>query len=97
MQLKISCKGVVFISKKQKLIDKLFAKQRPKDFTTGELDTLMSQCGCEKYQGGRGSGIKYIHTRTGRILSFDGPHPGNELYRYHIDSVRSFLKDVGEV
>nr|WP_297708723.1 hypothetical protein [uncultured Butyrivibrio sp.] len=39
----------------------------------------MKQCGCEKFEGGRGSGIGYYHVETKRILQFDGPHPGNEL------------------
>ena len=69
----------------------------PRSFTTAELDTLMSQCGCEKRSGGRGSGIAFCHKKTGRILSFDGPHPGNELYPYQVKMVKKFLSDVGEL
>ncbi len=35
--------------------------------------------------------------RTGRILQFDEPHPGNELYLYHIKMTVQFLKDIGEI
>lgn len=83
--------------KKDKLLDKLMQKRIPKNFTTADLDALMSQCGCEKYPGGRGSAISYFHRASGRILRFDGPHPGNELYTYQIKKVREFLSAIGEV
>ena len=83
--------------KKQDLLEKLMRKQMPKNFTKKELDALMGQCGCEKYPGGRGSAISYYHNETGRILRFDGPHPGNELYPYHIKKVRDFRVAIGEV
>lgn len=83
--------------KKEKLLDKLMQKQIPKNFTKNELDALMSQCGCVKYPGGRGSAISYYHSKSGRILRFDGPHPGNELYTYHIKKVREFLVEIEEV
>ena len=28
---------------------------------------------------------------------FDGPHPGNELYRYQIKMIIKFLGEVGEI
>jgi len=83
--------------KKADLLEKLMRKQIPKNFTKNELDSLMAHCGCEKYPGGRGSAISYYHKETGRILRFDGPHPGNELYIYHVKKVREFLSDIGEV
>lgn len=83
--------------KKDALIEKLMRKSIPKNFTKKELDSLMSKCGCEKYLGGRGSAIAYYHKTSGRILQFDGPHPGNELYPYQIKMVRQFLQEIGEV
>lgn len=83
--------------KKEVLLRKLLAKPLPANFTVHELDTLMKQCGCEKFQGGRGSGIGYVHVKSKRILQFDGPHPGKELYRYQVKMVIRFLQDVGEV
>lgn len=56
----------------------------------------MSKCNCKKSSGGRGSGLKYFHEPTGRILQFDGPHPGNELYLYQVKMVKEFLQEVGE-
>jgi len=83
--------------KKYELIRKLMRKPAPADFTTRELDLLMRKCGCIKFEGGRGSGIGYAHEETGRIIQFDGPHPGNELYRYQIKKIIAFLREVGEI
>ncbi len=83
--------------KKEKLLEKLMRTPPPRNFTKGDLDALMSQCGCAKGSGGRGSSISYYHLATKRILIFDGPHPGKELYPYQIKMVRKFLLDIGEI
>lgn len=85
------------MSKKDNLLKKLIQRPIPTSFTTRELDALMKNCGCKKFEGGRGSGIGYFHEATKRIIQFDGPHPGNELYRYQIKMVIQFLKEVGEI
>ena len=82
--------------KREDLIEKLCRKPSPKNFTKQELDALMGKCGCNKRQGGRESAIEYVH-KNGRILTFDGPHPGNELYNYQIKKVIAFLKEIGEI
>jgi len=98
MQLEISCiLGGIDVPKKETLIRKLTQKPSPRNFTINELDTLMSQCGCLKYSGGRGSSIAYFHEKSKRKLTFDGPHPGKELYRYQIKKVLDFLADIGEI
>lgn len=84
------------IPKKDDLLQKLFAKPIPKNFTVRELDQLMGKCGCEKYSAGRGSGLKYIHLESKRALTFDGPHPGNALYAYQIKKVKEFLQEIDE-
>ena len=81
---------------KEKLLKKLFQKRLPRNFTKQELNALMFQCGCLKGQGGRGSGIRFFHEATGRILAFDEPHPENELYPYQVKMTRQFLRDIGE-
>ena len=81
---------------KEKLLNKLFQKRLPRNFTKQELNALMSQCGCLKGQGGRGSGIRFFHESTGRILAFDEPHPENELYPYQVKMTRQFLREIGE-
>ena len=68
--------------KKQDLLQKLCRKPIPKNFTKSELDMLMKKCGCVKYSGGRDSSIAYFHIETKRILQFDEPHLGKELYIY---------------
>lgn len=60
--------------KKEDLIEKICRKPEPRNFTTRELDSLMKQCGCEKFSGGRGSGIGFVHMETMRVLQFDQPH-----------------------
>ena len=82
---------------KKVLIEKLFRKPYPKNFTIRELDSLMGKCNCTKGSAGRGSGVKYIHDASKRILQFDQPHPGNELYKYQVEMVKEFLKIINEV
>ena len=83
--------------KKNNLLAKLTRKPSPTDFKIRELDQLMSKCGCRKEVGGRGSGLRYVHEDTGRVLTFDGPHPGDELYRYQIKLIIKFLMELGEI
>lgn len=45
----------------------------------------------------QGSGIGFVHNETKRVLQFDQPHPGNELYGYQIKKTIQFLKDIGEI
>ena len=85
------------MSKKQKLLGKLCRKPIPKNFTKLELDALMRECRCEKFSGGRGSGIGYYHELTNRVIQFDEPHPGKELYGYQIKAVIKFLKEIKEI
>ena len=57
----------------------------------------MQQCGCKKFQGGRGSGICYYHEETNRSVQFDEPHPQNELYPYQVKRVIEFLENLGVI
>ena len=82
--------------KKKDLLEKLYRKPYPKNFTTRDLDALMNKCNCTKFQGGRGSGIGFVHNETKRVLQFDGPHPGNELYKYQIEKTKKFIEDIRE-
>lgn len=82
---------------KKELVQKLTAKRMPRNYTVRDLDALMSKCNCDKYQGGRGSGIGYRHIPTGRAIQFDAPRPGKELYAYQIKAVIEFLKAIGEI
>ena len=82
---------------KKALLDKLCRKPIVRNFTKQELDSLMGKCGCEKRSGGRGSSIRYYHRGSERILTFDGPHPENELYTYQVKKVIQFLQEIGEI
>lgn len=85
------------MSKKSKLLSKLCGRPAPRDFKVDELHSLMKQCGCVIIQGGRGSAIKFVHTVSKRVLIFDEPHPGNELYPWQIGAVKDFLISIGEI
>lgn len=80
------------MSSRQKLLERFLRYE--KGLTVANLDTLMQQHNCQKYQGGRGSGLRYVHTETGRVLTFDGPHPEKELKRFHIKKVVKFLQEL---
>lgn len=77
----------------EKMLERI--KSKPTDYTVRELDRLMSKCGCEKESGGRGSALRYVHQETGWVLTFDGPHPGSELYPYQIKKTLQFLTALG--
>lgn len=81
---------------KKKLLQKLFQKGIPKDFSLREMDQLLRKCHCIGSTGGRGSSIKYFHSKTGRVLQFDKPHPGSNLYNYHIRMLRRFIEEIDE-
>lgn len=82
---------------KEKLVRKLCSKPCPKDFTINEYIALMRKCGCEMFQGGRGSSLGFRHTKTGRKILFDLPHPRKELTGYMIIRIIQFLSEVGEL
>lgn len=52
VQLENSCKGVA-VPKKSKLLEKLLSKPASTSFAIRELDALMKQCGCEKFEVSR--------------------------------------------
>lgn len=39
--------------------------------------------------------MRYVHTKTKRVLTFDGPHPAKELKRYQVKKVCDFLDELG--
>ncbi len=82
------------MDKKAELLNKLSSKPHPRNFTVRELDQLMRMCGCIKFESRRGSGIGYLYPPTNQKVQFDRPHPGNELYLYHVKKVIRFLESV---
>ena len=81
---------------KDKLIRKLTSTPAPRGFTIKDYESLMLKCNCEKYQGGRGSGVGFRH-KSGRKIIFDLPHPRKELSKRMIEKVIRFLEDTGEL
>ena len=80
----------------RKTVAEAVSKKLPRNFTKHDLEALLSHCGCTNGQGGRGSGIRFFHRESGRIIAFDEPHPENELYPYQIKMVRRFVTEIGE-
>jgi hypothetical protein len=79
------------MSKRQKLLERL--KQKPKDFTWEELNTVLTQLGYRESKAGKtgGSRRKFIHPEAPPIL-LHKPHPGNIIKTYIIDDVLEMLK-----
>ncbi len=81
------------MGKKDKLIDRLLKK--PKDFTFGEMVSLLSYLGYELKQGGTGSGVKFIKKDSNEVINFHKPHPNGILRRYVLDQVIEKLRKDG--
>jgi predicted RNA binding protein YcfA (HicA-like mRNA interferase family) len=80
------------MSQQAKLLERL--KRKPKDFTWGELETVLEGFG---YQQERGSGSrrKFIHPETGAMISLHEPHPRKVLKAYQIRDVVDHLREEG--
>jgi hypothetical protein len=78
------------MSRQVKLLDRL--KKKPKNFTWGELVTVMEGFG---YQLERGSGSRrrFIHTETLAIMNIHEPHPQKELKAYQVKFVLNHLRE----
>jgi predicted RNA binding protein YcfA (HicA-like mRNA interferase family) len=78
------------MSKTDKLIIRLLS--RPKDFTYGELKTLLLSFGYSEIQG---EGSRVCFVREDHKIKLHKPHPGNILKRYQLDLVIEELKIKG--
>ena len=81
---------MIFLSKKEKLIQKL--NSNPKDFTFEEMQTLLEMLGFELFNKGKTSGsrVKFIRGNTPIILH--KPHPRKELLEYQVKQILVILK-----
>jgi len=63
------------MGKSQKLLKRLLGS--PKDFTFGELETLMAGLGFQLSKAGKtsGSAVRFINHDTGHIIRLHKPHP----------------------
>ncbi|MBV9226567.1 MAG: type II toxin-antitoxin system HicA family toxin [Acidobacteriaceae bacterium] len=78
------------MSQHEKLLSRL--KQKPKDFTWSELETLLAGLGY-KQEPGRGSRRKFVHAKTAVMISLHKPHPGHELKAYQVREILAHLKE----
>lgn len=85
------------MASKESLLRKISQKPTPRDFTMRELVHLMSLCNCLIVETSSGSGIKFIHEKTGKVLTIHRPHPGNTLYIDIVKRVVKFLHSIGEL
>lgn len=85
------------MSKAEKLIKRLLSK--PKDFTYGELETLLRGFGYKEVKMGKTSGsrVAFIHNETKHIIRLHKPHPRPELKRYQLEYLIEELKNKGFV
>ncbi|MDW7672885.1 MAG: hypothetical protein SCM88_14465, partial [Bacillota bacterium] len=94
MQLKYSSKfylwGIIWMSKKDKLLEKLCSNPMPTDFTYLELTKLMGSLVYHEVNKGRDH-------QTKAVLQLHKPHPGNELKQYQVKEVVRFLRKHGEI
>jgi hypothetical protein len=80
-------------------IEKLKArlKLKPKDFTYGELMTLLQSFGYTEWKSGKTSGSRraFINSTTKHVIHLHKPHPGNELKHYQIQEIIDELTKNG--
>ena len=83
------------MAKSQKLLKRLLSS--PKDFTFGELETLLTGFGFSLSNAGRtsGSAVRFINFRTGGIIRLHKPHPSPVLKQYLVKYVINELKQGG--
>ena len=83
-----------FVSKKDKLIEKL--KNRPKDFSYAELQSLLKYFGYEDDNKGRTSGsrVMFVSEEYAPIL-LHKPHGRNYLLDYQIKQIVNVLEQEG--
>ncbi|MDR0502133.1 MAG: type II toxin-antitoxin system HicA family toxin [Treponema sp.] len=69
----------------------------PKDFTFGELETLLTGFGFQLSNAGgtSGSAVRFINFKTGHIIRLHKPHPSPVLKQYLIKFIIKELKQGG--
>ena len=82
------------MTKRDKILRRFLAK--PKDFSWGELVTLLKGFGYEQVGGGKtgGSRVRFLHPDRPPVI-LHRPHPTPVLKRYQLDQVEEALKGEG--
>ena len=80
------------MAKFDKLLKRLLSN--PKDFTFGELESLLTGFGFKLSNAGStsGSAVRFINHKTGHIIRLHKPHPSPVIKQYLIKFVINELK-----
>jgi hypothetical protein len=83
------------MAKHKKLLERLL--NNPKDFTFGELETLLTGFGFRLSNAGgtSGSAVRFINRETGQIIRLHKPHPSPVIKQYLVKFIISELKQGG--
>jgi hypothetical protein len=83
------------MARSKKLLERLL--NNPKDFTFGELETLLASFGFRLSNAGStsGSAIRFINHETGQIIRLHKPHPSPVLKQYLVRFIVNELKQGG--
>ena len=85
------------MAKFEKLIKRLLCN--PKDFSFGELETLLAGFGFRLSNSGStsGSAVRFINKTTGQIIRLHKPHPSPLIKQYLIKIIIGDLKQGGYI
>jgi hypothetical protein len=83
------------MARAKKLLERFLSE--PKDFTFGELETLLTGFGFRLSNAGgtSGSAVRFINRKTSQIIRLHKPHPSPVLKQYIIKFIISELKQGG--
>ncbi|MHC2574005.1 type II toxin-antitoxin system HicA family toxin [Rhizobium leguminosarum] len=81
------------MSRADRLIEELKACRGPYPYR--DIVRILVSFGFEEETGGGGSGRKFYHPILNRTFMLHEPHPGNEVHRYIVRSLRAFLEELG--
>jgi len=81
------------MSRADRLIQEFKACQGPYPYK--DLARLLGILGFVDKTSNGGSGRKFVHQKTRKIIRFHEPHPGNEIKPYLVRQVRELLEEQG--
>jgi predicted RNA binding protein YcfA (HicA-like mRNA interferase family) len=85
------------VSKKDKLLSKLYATPPPKGFSWEELVTVMTHAGFS-YECTGGSHYIFEHTMSGHRVSMSKTHPSGILKPYQVKAAKEAIeRNSGEM
>lgn len=83
------------MSRTDKLIERFLSK--PKDFSYGELKTLLAHFGYKEDRTGKtaGSRVTFHNPVSGSVIKLHKPHPKPEFKNYQLRQVEDILIEEG--